>query len=115
MAGPAAEGATNWIRSLPNEEPGTNPEQDAYQTWMAQAAPGVSPDTFSADSWAAGQAFLDSLDAMPGPITREALVDQLRSVGEYYAGGLIGPIPHGQQPSNRKEESRVGEECVQTG
>src|SRR3546814_6808387 len=27
MAGPAAEGATNWIRSLPNEEPGTNPDR----------------------------------------------------------------------------------------
>src|SRR3546814_12042717 len=105
MAGPAAEGATNWIRSLPNEEPGTNPEQDAYQTWMAQAAPGVSPDTFSADSWAAGKAFFDSLDALPGPITREALVAQLRSVGEYDAGGLIGPT---------SEERRGGKECVST-
>src|SRR3546814_10336356 len=67
---------------------------------MAQAAPGVSPDTFSADSWAAGKAFFDSLDALPGPITREALVAQLRSVGEYDAGGLIGPIQLGQKLNN---------------
>jgi len=92
LAGSAAEGATTWIRSLPNEDRGKNAELDAYLQWMAKAAPGSATDGFAADAWAASKLFLDSLKALNGPITREALVAQLAATDNYDAGGFYGPI-----------------------
>lgn len=95
LAGAAAEGTTSWIRTLPNEEPGSNPEQVNFLRWMRQAAPGDVTDTFAADSWSATKAFVDALDALPGPISREALVAQLKSTAIYDAGGFLAPIELG--------------------
>lgn len=95
LAGASAEGATSWIRTLPNEEPGTTPEQSAFLKWMAQTAPDSVADTFAADSWSGVKAFVDALDALPGPITRPALLAQLHSVHRYDAGGFLGPIDLG--------------------
>lgn len=99
LAGPGAEGAMSAIRSLPNEEPGTSPEQSQFLDWMGRAAPDQPADVFAADSWAAAKAFVDNLEALPGPITREALLAQFAAVGEYDAGGLLGPIDFGAQRS----------------
>ena len=99
LAGPGAEGAVSPIRAVPNEEPGTSPEQKAYLDWMARVAPDQPADTFAADSWASAKAFIDTLEALPGPITREALLAQLGAVGEYDAGGFFGPIQLGKQIS----------------
>lgn len=95
----AAEGATTWIRGLPNEERG-NREQAAFLEWMERVAPGVDADTFALDSWVAAKAFVDALEALPGPISREALLAQLRSVESYDAGGLLGPIQLGPKLNN---------------
>ena len=38
--------------------------------------------------------------ALPGPITREALIAQLAKVGTYDAGGLYGPIELGAELTN---------------
>ena len=100
LAGPGAEGAVSPIRTLPNEEPGSSPEQDAFLEWFSRVAGDQPADTFAADSWAAAKAFIDNLEALPGPITREALLAQLGSVGEYDAGGMLGPIQFGPQVSN---------------
>jgi ABC-type branched-subunit amino acid transport system substrate-binding protein len=100
LAGAGAEGTTSWIRSLPNEEPGTTPEQSAFLEWMDQVAPGVVADTFAADAWASTKAFVDALVALPGPITREALLAQLRSTTNFDAGGFIGPIQLGPKLNN---------------
>jgi ABC-type branched-subunit amino acid transport system substrate-binding protein len=100
LAGAGAEGAVSWIRNLPNEEPGSNPEQTAFLEWMAQTAPDAAPDTFAADSWAAAKAMVDAMEALPGPITREALLAQLHSMNEYDAGGFIGTIQLGNKLSN---------------
>lgn len=100
LAGPAAEGASTWIRSLPNEEAGSSPEQSAFLEWMDRTAPGVVIDTFAADSWAAVKAFVDAMAALPGPITREAIVAQLQATTNYDAGGLIGPIQLGPKITN---------------
>jgi ABC-type branched-subunit amino acid transport system substrate-binding protein len=96
----AAEGVTAWIRTLPNEEPNSNPEQKAFLTWMDRTAPGVPADTFAAESWAGAKAFLDALVALPGPITRPALLAQLRGTATYDAGGFLGTIQLGKKKSN---------------
>jgi ABC-type branched-subunit amino acid transport system substrate-binding protein len=97
LAGDAAEGAVAFIRSLPNEEAGTNAELASFTEWMGQIAPGDDLDGFAVDSWVAAKAFFDALEALPGPITREALVSQLASTGTFDAGGMFGPIQLGAE------------------
>jgi ABC-type branched-subunit amino acid transport system substrate-binding protein len=100
LAGDAAEGTSSWIRTLPNEDGGANPEQAAYLQWMGEVSPDVVVDTFAADSWAAAKAFLDALEALRGPITREALLAQLRATNPYDAGGFLGSIQLGAKLHN---------------
>jgi hypothetical protein len=100
IAGPASEGAVSWIRTLPNEEAGGNAEQSAFLEWMAQTAPDAPADTFAADAWSGAKAFVDALEALPGPITREGILAQLRSMNAYDAGGLLGPIQLGNELNN---------------
>lgn len=97
LGGDATNGTTSWIRTLPSEDGGAVPEQASYLEWMDRTAPGVDADTFAADSWVASKAFFDNLAALRGPITRAALVAQLRSVGTYDAGGMLGPIQLGRK------------------
>lgn len=100
LAGPAAEGATTWLRTLPNEDAGRNPEVAAFVEWMDRMAPGEAKDVFAADSWVSTKALLDALEALPGPITREALVAQLGNTGTYDAGGMMGPVELGAEQTN---------------
>ena len=101
VAGAAvAENAVTWIRSVPIEEKASNAETARFVEWMGRAAPGVKPDYFAADAWAATKAFFDNVQALPGPITRDALIAQLKSVGTYDADGFFGPIQLGKKLSN---------------
>jgi ABC-type branched-subunit amino acid transport system substrate-binding protein len=100
-AGPeAAEGIVSFIRALPNEEAGQNAELARYLEWMDRAAPGQETDMFASDAWASTKAFFDSVATIPGPITRAALVNQLRAVKTFDAGGMFGPIRLGQELTN---------------
>lgn len=100
LAGAGGEGATSWIRTLPVEDGGANPEQATYLQWLAQTAPNATPDVFAADSWAATKAFFDALEALPGPITRDAVVAQLQATTSYDAGGFLAPINLAAEQSN---------------
>ncbi len=100
LAGDAAEGSTAWIRVLPNEEAGGNAEQNRFLDWMDKAAPGIAPDVFAADSWAAAKAFFDTLETLPGPISRASFVDTIRKVKKFDAGGFLGPIQLGPNVTN---------------
>lgn len=99
LAGEAAEGTISWTRTLPNEEV-TSPEQQAFLEWMDQTSPGVVRDTFAADAWAAAKAMVDAIAALPGPISREAVLAQIRGTTSYDAGGLLGPIQLGPKLNN---------------
>jgi ABC-type branched-subunit amino acid transport system substrate-binding protein len=100
IAGSAAEGTSSWIRTLPAEEGSTNAELALFLKWMATAAPGVRSDVFAADAWGANKAFFDALEQLPGPITREAVVNQLRTFTHFDAAGMVGPIDLGHSLSN---------------
>jgi len=97
LAGEAGEGATMWIRTVPNEEAGANADVAAFVEWMALTSPGTATDTLAAESWVAVKTLVDGLEALPGPITRQGLVDHLRAVDLYDAGGMLGPIRLGPQ------------------
>jgi len=100
LAGDAANGTTSWIRSLPNEEPNSVPEQATYLQWMDQTAPDAQADTFAADAWAGAKAFFDALEGLPGPITRDALLAKLRTLTSYDAAGFFGAINLAKKVSN---------------
>lgn len=110
-AGPAAEGVISWLRTLPNEEAGSNEETARFNEWMERIAPSEPRDPFAADSWAASKAFFDNLEALPGPITRETFVQQLSSVETYDADGFYGPVRLGEES---KDDCVVGVQ-VQNG
>ncbi|MDQ2649277.1 MAG: ABC transporter substrate-binding protein [Actinomycetota bacterium] len=92
LAGPAAEGATSWIRFLPAEDDGTNPEQANFLKWMAAIDPTIRPEVFAAQSWVSAKAFMDALERSPGPITRAGIIEQLRSMTSFDGGGFFGTI-----------------------
>ena len=100
--GPAAdeEPVVNWIRFVPDEERASNPMADQYLRWMAQTAPGTPHDIFAADSWASGVAFFDALQQLPGPITRDALIAQLKTFTHFDAHGFFGAINLGGKLTN---------------
>jgi ABC-type branched-subunit amino acid transport system substrate-binding protein len=103
LAGSAGEGATTWLYALPAEDGGVVPEQAAFLQWMAQTAPDSGVDTFAAQGWSSAKLLFDSIEALPGPITREALLTQLAATGIYDADGLLGPVD---------VTNRVGHNCV---
>ncbi|HVV38188.1 MAG TPA: ABC transporter substrate-binding protein [Acidimicrobiales bacterium] len=98
--GSASEGAITWLRSLPIEEANSNKELAAFVQWMNRASPSFDKDAFAEDSWAGAKAFLDNLEALKGPITREAFVAQMNSVDTFDAGGMFGPIRLGKELTN---------------
>jgi ABC-type branched-subunit amino acid transport system substrate-binding protein len=100
--GPAAdqEPVVNWIRFVPDEERASNPMTDQYLRWMAQTAPGTPHDIFAADSWASGVAFFDALQQLHGPITREAVIAQLKTFTHFDAHGFFGNINLGGKLTN---------------
>jgi ABC-type branched-subunit amino acid transport system substrate-binding protein len=99
QAGAAAEGVTSWLRSLPTEEASSNKAMGTYVEWMNRVAPGSPMDLFSIDSYVAARAFIESLEALPGPISREALVAQLGTLDNFDADGMFAPINLGKDLS----------------
>jgi branched-chain amino acid transport system substrate-binding protein len=95
----AAEGATSWIRSLPTEEAASNEAMAGYVEWMSRVAPGLPMDLFSIDSYVSTMVFVESLEGLTGPISREALIEQMLSIGSYDADGMFAPITLGQDLS----------------
>lgn len=100
LAGAAGEGTTMWIRTLPTEEAATNADLAGFVEWMDITDPGVDLDTLAAESFLAAKLLVDGLAAIPGPITRQALVDGLRAIDTYDAGGMLAPIHLGAQTND---------------
>src|SRR5690606_11280954 len=100
LAGEAAEGTVAFLRSLPNEEAASNPEMAAFVRWMDQVAPGEDLDPFAVDSWVSAKAFFDTLESLPGRITRDSFLAHLAATEPCDAGGMFGPIRLGAALTN---------------
>lgn len=99
-AGEAAEGVSTWIRSVPVEEASQYKAMGEYVEWMDRVAgDSVVRDLFSIDSYVAAGAFLDAVEQLPGPITREAVVKQLETFHNFDAAGMYAPIDLGRDLS----------------
>jgi ABC-type branched-subunit amino acid transport system substrate-binding protein len=96
QAGSAAEGAISWAFALPVEDGGVVPEQAKFLQWFGQVAPNDSADVFAVEAWASTKAFFDAVQQLPGPISREALVSQLKTFTSYDADGFYGRVNLGE-------------------
>jgi ABC-type branched-subunit amino acid transport system substrate-binding protein len=92
LAGSAADGTMSWAYYLPIEDGGKNPEQAKFIKWLKQTSPGAPADVFAAEAWASAKAFFDALQQLKGPITRDALLGQIRTYTSYDAAGFIGKV-----------------------
>lgn len=91
LAGDAAEGASNWLFSLPVEDGDAVPELAALIEWMGRVSPGTGIDVFATQGWGSAKLALDALEQLPGPITSDGLLTLYQSMGDYDAGGLLAP------------------------
>lgn len=70
------------------EIPGVKDFLDAF----AKYEPGYKPGTFALHSWVGGVIVAHALDAIHGPITREALVKSLESMSNFDDKGITAPL-----------------------
>jgi hypothetical protein len=96
LGGEDVEGTYVGIPFLPLEEADTNPNLQRFVDALD------SPDVFGADAFAAGLLFeqvVDEIVAADGPnaLTRAAILDGLRGIDAFDAGGWFGPVDIGHQ------------------
>jgi ABC-type branched-subunit amino acid transport system substrate-binding protein len=87
-AGDAALGFHTFIPHIPNNEAG-HPAMTAYLEAL-QSVPGAEPTTFSILGFASGLMFLEGLQPCREAPTRTCLMETLRSMEDFTAGGLLG-------------------------
>jgi hypothetical protein len=90
----AVEDQYAWISFLPFEDRGSNDTLDAFLKYDQK------PDGFGAQAFAAGELFAQVIDGIvkdkgPNGITRAAVLESLRNVHDFDAGGLIPPTDIG--------------------
>jgi len=90
QGGSAVEGTYVWMQFLPFEEASVNPQDAAYIANVPK------PDSFGAQAWQAALAFQQVVNAIvaksgPNAITRASILDGLKNIGEFTAGGWIAP------------------------
>jgi ABC-type branched-subunit amino acid transport system substrate-binding protein len=89
--GADVEGTYVWMQFLPFEEASANQELQAY----VDAVGPSKVDSFGAQAWQAGLAFEQVVDRIvedhgPNAVTRAAILDGLRHIGSFDAGGWMG-------------------------
>lgn len=87
---PAAEGALVQVNTVPFEEAADSPALtaylDAYDAVDAAGKP--DPTSLGVQSFSAGLLFATALKELGDDVTREGLLDQLRTITEWDGGGL---------------------------
>ena len=96
--GAAVEGTKIFINIAMFEEARSNPEMALYQQWLQQVKPGATPTFFGVFSWSATRLFVEQAIALGGRLTRQTLVDRVRTVDNWTSNGL-----HSAQHTGPKE------------
>ncbi|WP_367280144.1 ABC transporter substrate-binding protein [Nocardioides sp.] len=99
----AAQGGANVDGALaPVPHPaftGDNQQVALYTQWLQRVKPGASPTTFGLFAWSATRLFVEQAVALGGTLTRESLVESLRGVQKWTAGGLHSEMNVGGKQS----------------
>jgi ABC-type branched-subunit amino acid transport system substrate-binding protein len=89
--GSAVEGTKIFINIAMFEEARSNKEMALYQQWLQQVKPGATPTFFGVFSWSATRLFVEQAIALGGRLTRQTLVDRVRTVDNWTSNGLHSP------------------------
>lgn len=89
--GSAVEGTKIFINIAMFEEARSNREMALYQQWLQQVKPGATPTFFGVFSWSATRLFVEQAIALGGRLTRQTLVDRVRTVDNWTSNGLHSP------------------------
>ena len=97
LAGAAAEGVyiDQQLALYQGTDAAAIPEVALMNQWVKRVKPGFTPDLFTAYSWASGRLLLQALQAAGPKVTRASLVEALRKVNDFDAGGLVAPAGPG--------------------
>jgi Periplasmic binding protein len=94
--GSAVENQYAWLSFLPFEDKGHNDELDNFLKYDTK------PDGFGVQAWVAGEAFAAAVNAVvaksgPNGLTRASVLEAMKGVNNFDAGGLISPTNIGQR------------------
>jgi hypothetical protein len=94
--GSAVEDQYVWLSFLPFEDKGSNEELDAFLQYNKK------PDAFGAQAWVAGEIFAEAVNAVvaqdgPNGLTRAAMLDAIKGINDFDAGGFISPTDIGDR------------------
>jgi ABC-type branched-subunit amino acid transport system substrate-binding protein len=78
------------------EEIDRHPEMQVYAEWLARVNPRARPTGLGMYAWASAKLFVEQLKEVGPNLTREAFLQNLRTVRDYDADGLIPPQNIGQ-------------------
>ncbi|MFZ6002905.1 MAG: ABC transporter substrate-binding protein [Actinomycetota bacterium] len=95
-AGPAGEGSYVPLGHALLEEADSIPALADYVTWLEKTAPGEVPTSNGLTAWVRAQMFYEAALAVGPELTRAALIQELTSMEDFDAGGLIPPIDVGE-------------------
>ena len=93
--GPAGEGSYVPLGHALLEEADQIPALEEYVTWLEKTAPDEDPTSNGLQAWIRAQMFFEAAMEVGPELTREALIDELTSMTDFDAGGLIPPIDVG--------------------
>ena len=91
LGGSAVEGmlVTMSLAMFDGEDAGVIPEVALMDKWVQTVKPGYKPDTFAAYAWASGRLLFDAMERVGPKVTRAAVNDAIRKIGEYTDYGLL--------------------------
>lgn len=91
LAGPAAEGTMTVLNFTPFEEAASSAPTREFLKWLQQVAPGANPTYDALNGWTSATLLLESIQNIPGPITRASLLATLKAVKDFDANGAWAP------------------------
>lgn len=88
LAEPSAEGAIVQLNTVPFEEKAKSPALQVYLDAYAQVKTDVQPTSLGVQAFSAGLLFATAAKELGDDLTRQKLLDQLRTITKWDGGGL---------------------------
>jgi ABC-type branched-subunit amino acid transport system substrate-binding protein len=98
---PGTDGALVLTNTVPFEEADRSPALQVYLRWLKTASPHTPPTTLGVQAFSAGLLFAQAATALGSDVTRDGLVNQLKSIKHWDGGGLQAPSDPGDNQGLR--------------
>jgi ABC-type branched-subunit amino acid transport system substrate-binding protein len=88
-------GSSSYVPFLDPDEPARTPEVKVMTEWLNKVKPGFKPDLYVVYTWSLARLALQAME-MAGPkLTRVAVQDAVKKIGQFDAFGLMAPANPG--------------------